>query len=225
MERHIDLREISDGRLYGLNDMVRADCGGCEGCFTCCTGMGSSIVLDPLDIYRLTSGLSLGFQELLAQYLELNVVDGVILPNLKMSGDGERCAFLNGEGRCSIHGFRPGFCRIFPLGRLYEDGSFRYFLQVHECPKENRAKVKVRKWIDTPDLKQYEQFITDWHYFLKEIQDWVRTPEGAGGARALNLYILNEFFVKQYDGQADFYPQFCGRLEEARRRTAAIMRA
>lgn len=225
MERHIDLREISDGRLYGLNDMVRADCGGCEGCFSCCTGMGSSVVLDPLDIFRLTSGLSLSFQELLAQYLELNVVDGIILPNLKMSGDSERCAFLNGEGRCSIHGFRPGFCRIFPLGRLYEDGSFRYFLQVHECPRENRAKVKVRKWIDTPDLKQYEQFITDWHYFLKEIQDWVRTSEGAGGARELNLHILNEFFVKQYDGQADFYPQFRGRLEEARRRTAAIMRA
>ena len=225
MERHIDLREISDGRLYGLNDMVRADCGGCEGCFSCCSGMGSSVVLDPLDIFRLTSGLSLSFQELLAQYLELNVVDGIILPNLKMSGDSERCAFLNGEGRCSIHGFRPGFCRIFPLGRLYEDGSFRYFLQVHECPRENRAKVKVRKWIDTPDLKQYEQFITDWHYFLKEIQDWVRTSEGAGGARELNLYILNEFFVKQYDGQADFYPQFRGRLEEARRRTAAIMQA
>lgn len=225
MERHIDLREISDGRLYGLNDMVRADCGGCEGCFTCCTGMGSSIVLDPLDIYRLTSGLSCSFQELLARYLELNVVDGVILPNLKMSGEGERCAFLNGEGRCSIHGFRPGFCRIFPLGRLYEDGSFRYFLQVHECPRENRAKVKVRKWIDTPDLKQYEPFIAGWHYFLKEIQDWVRTPEGASAARDLNLYILNEFFVKPYDGQTDFYPQFRGRLEGARRQTAAIMQA
>lgn len=28
MERHINLNEISDGKLYNLNDMVRADCGG-----------------------------------------------------------------------------------------------------------------------------------------------------------------------------------------------------
>lgn len=40
MERHINLEEISDGKLYGLNDMVRADCGDCKGCFACCTGMG-----------------------------------------------------------------------------------------------------------------------------------------------------------------------------------------
>ena len=40
MERYVRLEEISDGRLYGPNDMVRADCGGCEGCpASCCRGM------------------------------------------------------------------------------------------------------------------------------------------------------------------------------------------
>lgn len=29
MEREIDMKEVSDGRLYGLRDMVKADCGGC----------------------------------------------------------------------------------------------------------------------------------------------------------------------------------------------------
>lgn len=43
MERHINLNEISDGKLYNLNDMVRADCGDCKGCFACCTGMGRSL--------------------------------------------------------------------------------------------------------------------------------------------------------------------------------------
>ena len=32
MEREIDMKEVSDGRLYGLRDMVKADCGGCAGC-------------------------------------------------------------------------------------------------------------------------------------------------------------------------------------------------
>ena len=33
--------------------------------------------------------------------------------------------FLNEQGRCSIHDSRPGFCRLFPLGRFYENGGFR----------------------------------------------------------------------------------------------------
>ena len=35
MKRFISMEEISDGRLYGADDMVRAGCGGCEGCSAC----------------------------------------------------------------------------------------------------------------------------------------------------------------------------------------------
>lgn len=216
MERHINLNEISDGKLYNLNDMVRADCGDCRGCFACCTGMGRSIVLDPLDFYNLTANLHCRFEELVSGPLELNVVDGIILPNLKMSGPGERCAFLNQEGRCSIHPFRPGFCRIFPLGRLYENRSFSYFLQVHECRKENRSKVKVRKWIDTPDVGTHETYIADWHYFLKDSQEMLKASGDESLARQFNLYLLNCFFVTPYRAQEDFYPQFYARLAEAK---------
>ena len=90
MIRHIDLAEISDGRRYRANDMVKADCGGCEGCFSCCEGMGTSVVLDPYDVHQLVKGLSVTFEQLLASVLELNVVDGLILPNVKMAGEKEQ---------------------------------------------------------------------------------------------------------------------------------------
>ena len=35
MKRKIDMSEISDGKLYTANDMVRADCHDCEGCSAC----------------------------------------------------------------------------------------------------------------------------------------------------------------------------------------------
>ena len=95
MEREVSLEEISDGKLYGTNDMVRADSGGCEGCFACCRGMGSSIILDPLDMFRLTVNLGMTQEQLLAGPLELNVVDGIILPNIRMTGRDEACSFLN----------------------------------------------------------------------------------------------------------------------------------
>ena len=128
MEREVSLEDISDGKLYGINDMVRADSGGCEGCSACCRGMGSSIILDPLDMFRLTVNLGMTPEQLLSGPLEVNMVDGIILPNIRMTGRDEACSFLNGEGRCGIHSYRPGFCRLFPLGRLYENRSFSYFL-------------------------------------------------------------------------------------------------
>lgn len=175
MRREVSMEEISDGKLYTANDLVKADCNDCRGCSACCQKMGQSIVLDPLDIYRLTFGLRQKFEELLADKLELNVVEGIILPNLQMSGTEEKCAFLNAEGRCSVHAIRPGICRLFPLGRYYDGKSFQYFLQIHECKKENRTKVKVKKWIDTPDLKKNEKYISDWHYFLTDMQKTLAT--------------------------------------------------
>ena len=71
MLRDIDLKEISDGRFYGLNDMVKADCGGCEGCSACCRGMGSSILLDPLDAARLSIGTNKTFEGMVNEEIEL----------------------------------------------------------------------------------------------------------------------------------------------------------
>lgn len=230
MKRQVDLKEISDGKLYGSNDLVKADCGDCEGCSACCRGMGQSIILDPMDVFRLTHGLGMRFEELLAGQVELHVVDGLILPNLRMqtpgtgvsgvqstresaeTGRSEKCGFLSEEGRCTIHAFRPGICRLFPLGRYYENGGFRYFLQVHECRKENRAKVKVKKWIDTPDVKRYEKFVNDWHDFLMAKEEYVR--ENPDERKAVAMEILKRFYLTPY-AEGDFYCQFEERLQGA----------
>lgn len=217
MEREIDWEEVSDGRFYGLRDMVKAGCGGCRGCSDCCRGMGNSIVLDPLDIFRLTTGLNCSFEDLIKEErVELNLADGLILPNLKMSGEEERCGFLDEERRCSVHPLRPGMCRIFPLGRFYENRSFRYFIQVHECPREPKTKVKVQKWIDTPDVKRNEAFITDWHYFLKDLSGKMQ-EQGERFRKTVSLFLLKTFYQKPYDGERDFYDQFYERLGEAQK--------
>lgn len=49
-------------------------------------GWEPPVVLDPFDAYRMTAGTGKTFEALLAGPLELNVVDGIILPNLKMAG-------------------------------------------------------------------------------------------------------------------------------------------
>lgn len=216
MRREQTLEEISDGKLYDSNDMVKADCHDCEGCCDCCQGMGDSVILDPYDVHRLSVGLTKPVEQLLQECLELGVSDGNILPHLRMTDEKEQCVFLNKEGRCSIHAVRPGFCRLFPLGRLYEDGGFKYILQIHECPKTNRSKIKVKKWIDTPDLKNYEKFVNDWHYFLLDVQEVLYNAENPDLIRNLNLFVVNRFYLKPYDQNQDFYIQFYERLKEGK---------
>lgn len=216
MERNVRMEEISDGKLYGNNDMVKADTGNCQGCFACCKGMGNSIILDPLDIYQLTANLHKSTEELLSSYIELNVVDGIVLPNLKMAGQEEACSFLNQEGRCSIHKFRPGICRLFPLGRFYENNTFQYFLQIHECKKQNLTKVKVKKWIDVSNIKEYENFINQWHYFQKDLQKLMKESPEDELMKKISMYVLQQFYLKTYESDRAFYEQFAERLQEAK---------
>ena len=146
---------------------------------------------------------------------------------------------MDEAGRCSIHPHRPGICRLFPLGRVYEDGSFRYFcihvsakntgrsrphedgsfryfLQIHECKKDNRTKVKVKKWLDTPNAARYERYINDWHYHLKDLQAEIQAANDDELAKAACMSILTLFYLTPYDTSGDFYSQFESRLEESR---------
>ena len=211
MKRYVSLEEISDGRLYTAKDMVRADCHGCEGCSACCHGMGESITMDTYDVSRLAKTEGFYLAESIGRPIELNVVDGVILPNLMMSGEKESCGFLDQEGRCSIHPYRPGICRLFPLGRFYEEGSFRYFLQKDECPKA-RTKIKLSKWLDTPELSRYEEFVLHWHYLVKDLEEKV-----SGGdveeSKKWNMSLLKLFYFSPYDSSQDFFAQYENRCQ------------
>ena len=217
MKRAVDLAQISDGRLYRGSDLVKLDTGGCRGCSECCRAMEKTIVLDPYDIWRLNRMAGLNFDALLDGHAELVLDGALVLPVLSMRGEEEVCTFLDCSGRCSIHAARPGICRLFPLGRYYEGGDFRYFLQTGECGRTG-AKVRIRKWMDTPDFMRYEDFIRSWHslcvkmeHFLAESSDALR--------KTANLYILEHFYRMPWDDAQDsFYGQYEQRLREAEKR-------
>ena len=211
-----NLEEISDGKIYGLQDMVRAACNDCEGCHSCCEDMGDSIILDPLDIYLLQKNLGVSAENLIEKKIELRMVDGLILPNMMMNEATNCCVFLNEEGRCSIHSFRPGICRLFPLGRIYDEKGLSYFLQKEGCVKQNRSKVKVSKWLDTPELRKNQQYLVEWHDFRKQMEEIITDTEDEKMVKTITMFLLNTFFIQPYDVNVDFYKQFYERLERIR---------
>ena len=211
MKRNLTFEEISDGKRYSSGDLAKIGCGDCNGCSECCRVTEDTIFLDPYDIYSLSAGLSETFATMLDKTIGLTVADGIVTPFLTKKGADGACGFLNAEGRCGIHSFRPGFCRLFPLGRIYnDDGSFDYFIQVHECPYPNKTKVKIKSWLGIPSLGRYEEFVRTWHEIVKNISECM--VDNPTLAREANVRMLKIFFETPYDMTEDFYSQFHERV-------------
>ena len=204
MLRDEPIEAIYDGHFYGPNDMVKADTGDCAGCSLCCHGMEDTLLLEPPDIYRFLKDMDLTFDQLLEGPAELGMADGLILPHLRMRQD-EACTFLNEQGRCGIHAARPAYCRMFPLGRYYMGDDFTYILQPGQC-SHPRTKVKVRKWIDLPDLSAYEAFARDWHKLLRQARETACLDERF--RKSICMVILKCFYQFSWDTGKDFYQQY-----------------
>lgn len=226
MKRNVQLKDISDGRIYTENDRVRAGTAGCSGCSACCQHTTENIFLDPLDVMRMKKKLNMSFDELLTQKLVISEKNLVSTVHPMSTGAYEACVFLDINGRCTIHEARPGFCRIFPLGRIYEEStsfgspdSFKYFLQIHECISPNRTLVKVKDYIDVPcdELDAYNTFICKWHKLISTLESRFKSMErddilheGNYKTRIdeINYSLIKTFMNDDFDGSQDFYSQF-----------------
>ncbi len=218
---NVDLDDISDGRLYDINDMVKADAGGCNGCSSCCHGVGELVVLTPFDIHEIVRHVNVPFEKLLDDRIELHLNDKLLLPHLKMDGEQERCSFLNKDDRCSIHGFRPNICRLFPLGRVYEKDDFKYFLQTGACTKSHLSKIKLKKWIGIQDYATNKTFILAWYQLLKALTFRAKFIRDDQELKGIQDDLLNTFYRIPPDSD-DFYAEFFKRIPEAKSRLGII---
>ncbi len=214
------LEGVSDGKLYDIKDMVKADAGGCEGCSACCHGIGEMVELTPFDVYDIRLHLNVSFDTLCADQLELLERNKIALPYLRMQDETEGCRFLNSENRCSIHGHRPNICRLFPLGRVYEENDFKYFLQVDACVKPSLGKIKVKKWIGIDNYNENKKFIIIWHQLLSALAFRMKFVRDEEELEAMKRYFLEMFYNIPFS--ENFYEVFGNRVVAAKNHLGII---
>ncbi|MBF4694224.1 YkgJ family cysteine cluster protein [Fusibacter ferrireducens] len=216
MKTNIILEDISDGQRYDIHDMVKADTGGCNSCSACCHNVGDLVTLNPFDVYNITSHLGVTFDALLDDKIELRLNGKLTLPHLKMQGDLGRCSFLDQADRCAIHAQRPNICRLFPLGRVYEDDDFKYFLQKDACVKPHLSKVKIKHWIDIDHYEANKAFILSWYKLIKALNFRTKFIHDDESLKELNTYLLDTFYRTSLKTDVSFYAAFNERLPEAK---------
>lgn len=233
MIRDKEIEEIYDGHFYSPEDMVPVGCSDCAGCSACCQNTGDSIILDPYDMYLLSRGTGKAFTDMIEREIEIRLVDGLILPNLMQHHESasarqgkehekDQCPFLSTAGRCSIHPYRPGMCRLYPMGRYYTDQGFTYILQREECTGREKTPVLLKDWLGYDDLPRFEAFIQDWHDFKKQAEkalEYLTQKSRDSVAR----YILQLFYVHPYLTDRDFYAQYRARMEVCRQALKEIL--
>ena len=107
----------ADAAPLADTDPVGLVCG-TDGCPSNCCKNGPHIILNPYEIALICAASGLSYEDLL-DIVETDRANG--FPLVMLPRD-PQCHFWSGNG-CRIYRARPLACRLFPLGRVFEDGA------------------------------------------------------------------------------------------------------
>jgi Fe-S-cluster containining protein len=106
----------SDAVALEPSDLIQLACG-TAGCSSNCCTNGPHIILNPYEIALICGAARISYEDLL-DIVETDRVNG--FPLVMLPRD-PACHFWTEKG-CRIYEARPLACRLFPLGRVFENG-------------------------------------------------------------------------------------------------------
>ena len=129
----------------------------CNRCKKCC--YNKRIRLTPYEVLRLARNLEITTKEFIAQFTQEG---GTIL---RFRSEDGGCSLLREEG-CAVHADRPGACRIYPLGGLFQLDGEEVFalltphpqsLGVYGTPATFKASETVASFLDAQGIEPYHR--------------------------------------------------------------------
>ena len=207
--------ELQRGNVDVLKDkLMTLDsefCFECDGCGRCCRNQ-DTILLSPRDIYNVAKSLHLTMKQVIERYTDVYIGRNSRVPVVHLlEGPNKACPFLKGN-QCSVHAAKPVVCALYPLGRIYIDGSgsARYFLQDINCGKHTKRHT-VRSWLATFGIPEQDIYFQQWSQVLSEWGQFIRHAEEHTVPAPVCWLIWNELYMwlyAKYDMNQDFMTQF-----------------
>ncbi len=124
----------------------------CSSCGACCKNVRDSIVLEPLDAFRMireykNNGCGDSADDILWKIADLKELSrGFDVFVLKTVNDSGVCGMLK-DNRCTVYSARPRTCRLYPFtADLSADGSIKWFLCAEQSHHFGKGSVTAREW-------------------------------------------------------------------------------
>ncbi len=129
-------------------------------CFNSCC-RDKRLTIYPYDLLRLRRGLELSSQQVLEQFITLEIDPDSGWPELRIQLMEDGCCPFVKEAGCSIYAHRPTCCRIFPLTRaVAAQGANEIFLATVNTGClgwEDPRQLTTEQWIEEQGLQPYRE--------------------------------------------------------------------
>lgn len=190
----------------------------CNMCGDCCRCRSEPIIVSGFDIFRLAKGLNISPMEVIVKYMRFKASDRSRIPLLLLQErlDGS-CRFLR-KGACTVQGFKPIVCAVFPLGRFINSlkGEVCYFPQYVsvKCGGQDGKIWTLQEWIDSWGLDQWDQESLAWSHLLVTAENCMSQRKISDKMDEQDLLFLLDALYTEYDTAKPYAEQANAHREE-----------
>ncbi len=156
----------ADARALAETDLLQLACGA-AGCGATCCKAAAPIVLNPYELARIRAVSGMSYEDLLDVF-DTDRAKG--FPLVMLPRD-PACHFWTEKG-CRIYDARPLACRLFPLGRVFENHQSRLVLpEVNRCSGLAPAPAKtIAAYLQEQDTALFIAMADRWIEFVSDIE-------------------------------------------------------
>ena len=178
----------------------------CKQCGHCCDY--TIIQLYPFDIKNICDKLNISTKEFHQQHsifkLDEDKIPRCILNNRP------NCPFK--DKGCTIYKSRPIRCRLYPLGRIFQDDEIIHVISEKTSPGFDTGKKQtIQEWLDQQHVTEFDLLTKKWNQFLIQQKDQEKSQFYPVIFRKV-FYDFDDPLIKTHREQEDSLEQFMNNL-------------
>ncbi len=184
----------------------------CSSCGACCKNVRDSIVLEPLDAFRIireykNNGGAESADDILWKIADLKELSrGFDVFVLKTVNDSGVCGMLK-DNRCMVYSARPRTCRLYPFTvDLSADGSIKWYLCTEQAHHFGKGSVTAREWQRCNLSAEDQEYLREECRVLPELGRLMRNISDADLQEAEEQTLVFRYLA--YDYSQPFLTQY-----------------
>lgn len=185
----------------------------CSACGACCKNVRDSIVLEPLDAFRIVcekmkNGCTNSADDILWNIADLKELSrGFNVFVLRTVNDSGVCGMLE-NNRCTIYSVRPRTCRLYPFTAepCPEEHRIKWYLCTEQAHHFGSGTITAREWQRKNISKEDEEYLYEECRVLPELGVILRKVPESNLQQAEQLVVVYRYLA--YDFSQLFMPQF-----------------
>ena len=185
----------------------------CTACGACCKNVRDSIVLEPLDAFRIVrekmkNGCTDSADDILWNMADLKELSrGFNVFVLRTVNDSGVCGMLE-HNRCAIYKVRPRTCRLYPFTAdpCPEEHRIKWYLCTEQHHHFGTGTVTAREWQRKNVSREDEEYLYEECRVLPELGEIMRKVPESNLQKAEQLVVVYRYLA--YDFSQPFMPQY-----------------